>query len=264
MSFNDLSNDLLDSDNSDLSDPFEEIFETAKSELSKLGRKVQRLRNLVLEIGLQADDQEHRKSLKLILDECDDGVIKSREDLESIREYVDESNKMRYEKLLNDSSKIYEEYRKLTQTMKEKISQLPQPGSDNDENTPLMDNNQKKQQSQISSNVIDWYADLIEERENSILELEQSILEVNQMFKDMAFLVHGQGKKIETIHENVEDTLHKTKQGNEQLRKASKYQKSSRKTSCWLLCLIALILLVVVLLLLVILKMTNVTSFFNF
>ncbi|KAF8380736.1 hypothetical protein HHK36_028226 [Tetracentron sinense] len=68
---------------------------------------------------------------------------------------------------------------------------------------------------------------IIEERELGIQEIQQQIGEVNEIFKDLAVLVHGQGAMIDDIDSNVENTYVATVQATSQLAKASKTQKSN-------------------------------------
>ncbi|KAF8379040.1 hypothetical protein HHK36_028467 [Tetracentron sinense] len=67
---------------------------------------------------------------------------------------------------------------------------------------------------------------IIEEREQGIQEIQQHIGEVNEIFKDLAVLVHEQGAMIDDIDSNVEGSYAATAQAKHQLAKASKTQKS--------------------------------------
>ncbi|XP_021751748.1 syntaxin-22-like isoform X1 [Chenopodium quinoa] len=87
---------------------------------------------------------------------------------------------------------------------------------------------------------------IIEEREHGIQEIQQQIGEVNEIFKDLAVLVHDQGVMIDDISSNIEGSHAATTQGTTQLLKASKYQKSSSSLVCLLLVIFGIILLIVV------------------
>ncbi|CAL5330363.1 unnamed protein product [Camellia sinensis] len=47
---------------------------------------------------------------------------------------------------------------------------------------------------------------IIEEREQGIEEIQQQIGEVNEIFKDLAVLVHEQGVMIDDISSNIESS----------------------------------------------------------
>eukprot|EP00794_Sanderia_malayensis_P004699 gene4699-5314_t len=83
--------------------------------------------------------------------------------------------------------------------------------------------------------------DMIKEREDAIRKLESDILDVNDIFKDLALMVHEQGEMIESIEANVESASANVEHANVQLEKARGYQKASRKKLC---CLLVVLLIV--------------------
>ncbi|KAM7273399.1 hypothetical protein ACFE04_028063 [Oxalis oulophora] len=87
---------------------------------------------------------------------------------------------------------------------------------------------------------------IIEEREQGILEVQQQISEVNEIFKDLAVLVHEQGVMIDDIGSNIGNSHAATQQATTQLTKASKYQKSSSSLMCLLMVMFGIILLIVI------------------
>ncbi|KAG6707471.1 hypothetical protein I3842_06G033300 [Carya illinoinensis] len=87
---------------------------------------------------------------------------------------------------------------------------------------------------------------IIEEREQGIEEIQHQITEVNEIFKDLAVLIHGQGEMIDDISSNIESSHSATTIANSQLLKASKTQKSSQSMTCLLLLIFGIILLMVI------------------
>ncbi|XP_018590046.1 syntaxin-12-like [Scleropages formosus] len=83
--------------------------------------------------------------------------------------------------------------------------------------------------------------ELIKEREISLRQLESDIMDVNQIFKDLAVMIHDQGEMIDSIEANVESAEVHVERGAEQLQRAAYYQKKSRKK----MCILALVLVVV-------------------
>ncbi|RDD47852.1 Syntaxin-12 [Trichoplax sp. H2] len=83
--------------------------------------------------------------------------------------------------------------------------------------------------------------EMIEEREKSIKQLESDIVDVNEIFKDLATMVHDQGEVIDSIEANVESAGMNVTEANTQLQAAVKYQKKSRKK---LICIVVLLLIV--------------------
>jgi len=85
----------------------------------------------------------------------------------------------------------------------------------------------------------------IENRHKDILKLESSINELHKLFMDMAILIETQGEMIDQIEHNIEESVAYTGKAVDELRKANKYGKRSRKK----MCIILIIVLVVFILL---------------
>ena len=62
------------------------------------------------------------------------------------------------------------------------------------------------------------------ERERAVTQLEADIMDVNQIFKDLAAMVHDQGEMVDSIEANVETSSIRVNEGTEQLRQAERYQ----------------------------------------
>jgi len=85
----------------------------------------------------------------------------------------------------------------------------------------------------------------LQERERAVTQLEADIGDVNQIFKDLAAMVHDQGEMVESIEANVESSAIRVNEGSEQLRQAERYQtKARRKKLC--LAIIGFIILAII------------------
>ncbi|XP_065685224.1 syntaxin-7 isoform X1 [Hydra vulgaris] len=84
----------------------------------------------------------------------------------------------------------------------------------------------------------------LKEKESRLNQIEEDILNVNEIFRDMALLVHEQGSTIDSIESNIEHAVIQVEQANSELIRATKYQRSARKKKC--LCVLLLIILGVV------------------
>jgi syntaxin 7 len=104
----------------------------------------------------------------------------------------------------------------------------------------------KSQDVILLDNEIVFNEAIIEEREQGIKEIQHQISEVNEIFKDLAVLVHEQGAMIDDISSNIESSHGATTQATSQLSKASKSQKSSSSLTCLLLVIFGIILLIVI------------------
>ncbi|XP_015085055.1 syntaxin-22-like [Solanum pennellii] len=90
---------------------------------------------------------------------------------------------------------------------------------------------------------------IIEERDLGIQEVQQQIGEVNEIFKDLAVLVHEQGTMIDDIGSNIDNSHAATALGRSQLAKAAKIQRSNSSLTCLLLVIFGIILLIVIIVL---------------
>lgn len=87
----------------------------------------------------------------------------------------------------------------------------------------------------------------IQERHQDITKIEKSVLELHQMFLDMAVLVDAQGEMINQIDTFVSSAAEHTNKGVEEMKKAVKSQKQSRKKMCCaLFCILFLVIICIV------------------
>ncbi|TEA33733.1 hypothetical protein DBR06_SOUSAS12810089 [Sousa chinensis] len=86
--------------------------------------------------------------------------------------------------------------------------------------------------------------ELIKERETAIRQLEADILDVNQIFKDLAMMIHDQGDLIDSIEANVESSEVHVERATDQLQRAAYYQKKSRKKICILVLVLSVIIVI--------------------
>ncbi|CAN7107911.1 unnamed protein product [Brassica rapa subsp. narinosa] len=100
---------------------------------------------------------------------------------------------------------------------------------------------QKAIMEQGRGQIMDTLAE-IQERHDAVRDLEKKLLDLQQVFLDMAVLVDAQGEMLDNIENMVSSAVDHVQSGNNQLSKALKKQKSSRK---WM-CIAILILLIIV------------------
>ncbi|XP_038655804.1 syntaxin-7-like [Scyliorhinus canicula] len=87
--------------------------------------------------------------------------------------------------------------------------------------------------------------ELIKDRESAIKQLESDILDINEIFKDLGMMIHEQGDLVDSIEANVETAEVHVQQANQQLSRASDYQRKSRK-KMFILIVVLVVLAVVV------------------
>lgn len=109
---------------------------------------------------------------------------------------------------------------------------------------------QHQEQEQLrlaSQDEVDFQESLIIERESEIRNIEQSVGELNELFRDVAHMVHEQGTQLDSIEENVTITRDSAHGAQINLKQASNYQKSARSKACILLLILAIVLVIIIL-----------------
>jgi len=86
----------------------------------------------------------------------------------------------------------------------------------------------------------------IREREEQIRQLESDIVDVNQIFKDLATMVHEQGEVIDSIEANVETAQVSVSQGNVQLSAARTYQSRARRKKFIMFIILLVVLAIII------------------
>ncbi|KAJ0171256.1 hypothetical protein K1T71_012806 [Dendrolimus kikuchii] len=91
---------------------------------------------------------------------------------------------------------------------------------------------------------------MVAEREEEVNKIVRSIVDLNDVFKDLAHMVHEQGSILDRIDFNIEQTQFQVHEGFKQLQKAERYQRQNRKMHC-ILCLSLTIIILVILLIII-------------
>ncbi|KAJ0111350.1 hypothetical protein Patl1_03539 [Pistacia atlantica] len=104
----------------------------------------------------------------------------------------------------------------------------------------------RRQEVLLLDNEIAFNEAVIEERDQGIHEIQQQIGEVNEIFKDLAVLVHEQGTMIDDIGTHIENSHAATAQGKSHLVKAAKTQRSNSSLACLLLVIFGIVLLILI------------------
>lgn len=112
----------------------------------------------------------------------------------------------------------------------------------------LLSQQQEQEQLRLANqDEVDFQESLIIERESEIRNIEQSVGELNELFRDVAHMVHEQGAQLDIIEENVEVTHDASRGAHVNLKQASNYQKSARSKACILLLILAVVLVIIIL-----------------
>eukprot|EP01132_Coremiostelium_polycephalum_P002343 gene2343-2891_t len=248
---------------------------TAKT-IQQIQGSVANLQRLVQQLGTPRDTMDIRDKIRSCVESTTSLISQESSKVKVLSTLAvrtrDNKNKLLYQKLVKEFNYCLQQFKETAQvaTKKEKSTPLPPPTSSSsnhsyssynsnysqqqqqltqqylydenreDETQSLMESSRRQQLAQVESER-EYQNSIIQERDEGIKKIEQSIVEINEIFLDLSNLVSEQGVMLNTIENSVISSAINTKEGVEQIRKASEYQRSSRTKMCWL----ALILIVV-------------------
>ncbi|RDY11691.1 Syntaxin-22 [Mucuna pruriens] len=210
----------------------------------QINTAVATFRRLVDAVGTVKDTPEHRQKLhntrQRILQLVKETSAKLKSLTESDRDAnANASKKIEDAKLARDFQTILQEFQKVQQLASEREStytpatpSLPTSSHSGEESVGIdvesqpFIREQKRQEILLLDNEISFNEAMIEEREHGIREVEEQIGQVNEIFKDLAVLVHDQGVIIDDIQSNIDASAGATIQARVQLAKANKSVKS--------------------------------------
>ncbi|CAK7348115.1 unnamed protein product [Dovyalis caffra] len=229
-------------------------------------------RRLVDAIGTAKDTPEHRHKLHNTRQRILQLVKETSAKLKSLSESdhdpdINASKKIEDAKLARDFQTTLQEFQKVQQLASERESayspslppqsSLPSSSGSGEHLVASMDQDnqpflreQRRQELMLMNNEIAFNEAILEEREQGIRDIEAQIGEANEIFKDLAVLVHDQGVVIDDIHSNIDSSAAATTQARVKLSKASKSVKS-KCSWCWWLLGIVIVALVVFLIVLI-------------
>ncbi|MED6120478.1 hypothetical protein PIB30_021147 [Stylosanthes scabra] len=229
-------------------------------------------RRLVDALGTVKDTPDHRHKLhntrQRILQLVKDTSAKLKSLTQSDRDAASSNANKKIEdaKLVRDFQTTLQEFQKVQQLASERESTYTPtapPSSfptssgsgeesvERDQESQPFIREQRRQEVLLLDNEISFNEAMIEEREQGIREVQEQIGQANDIFKDLAVLVHDQGVVIDDIQSNIDTSAGATTQARVQLAKASKNVKS-RTSWCWWVLVIFVVVLVILLLVLII------------
>ncbi|KAH7518984.1 hypothetical protein FEM48_Zijuj09G0229500 [Ziziphus jujuba var. spinosa] len=216
-------------------------------------------RRLVDAIGTVKDTPDHRQKLHNARQRILELVKETSANLKSLSQLDRDSHvnvlsnqnkKIEDAKLAKDFQTTLHEFQKLQQLASQRESSyIPSSSSssaaatstaqhlesavDQDQERQPFLMQQKRQGVVLLDNEIAFNETIIEEREQGIKEIQEQIGQANDIFKDLAVLIHEQGVVIDDIQSNIDSSSAATTEARVQLAKASK----SVKSKCsWLQC----------------------------
>lgn len=240
-----------------------------QAQVFRINTAVSRFQMLVNSLGTRRDTVELREKLHRTRVEIGQLVKDTSAKLKQASEAdhspgISTSKKIADAKLAKDFQEILNMFQKAQRLAAEKETTfkpfIPQAvvssseidgGSDRIPEQQVLLAESRRQEVVLLDNEIAFNEAIIEERDQGIQEIQQQIGEVNEIFKDLAVLVHEQGAVIVEIDSNIENSQAATAEGRSELAKAAKSQRSNSSLMCLLLVIFGVILVIVIIVLVI-------------
>jgi len=228
--------------------------ERIKQAIQIISQNCTQIRKYVDKIGTAKDSHENRQKMHQLIDETRELAHEASEDLKHFEihggsNFENKGKRAQQQKLMKDLKQWLEQFQTLVKHAGQKEQTTPlklQPVETFDSfseqsNEKDFQREEDMKRFQVLQTETDFNESLIREREEGIKDIEKTVKEVHEIFVDLSNLVSEQGEMIDNIESNVETSVDQTSKGVEELRAASKYQRSARTK----MCILALILVII-------------------
>ncbi|KAL4889010.1 SNARE domain protein [Aspergillus ambiguus] len=237
---------------------FHRLTESLSNQLFNLTSNITRLSDQIALLGTKRDTERVRERVHNLLEQTRSGFKDVGEGIKKVQawEDVNPSQKWTQQKLSSEFKATLDEFQTVQRRALEKQrasavaarTAVEESHHAPDEAEALHQQQLMEQQPRMANqDEVDFQESLIIERETEIRNIEQSVGELNELFRDVAHIVHEQGGQLDIISENVERVTDDTRGANVELRSASRHQKNARNKACCLLVILAIILVIIIL-----------------
>jgi len=237
---------------------FQRLAQNIGTNIQKILQNVSSMQRMITQIGTPQDNTQLQNQLHQIQHYTGQLAKDSSKQLKELNDYPPEEAldprqwKLQRERLQADFTRALDNFqraqRSAAQKEKDAIKKFKNhggvsqpPGSDN-----LIDiegGGQSKTQLMIEE---EQNLEQLQERERAVRQLEADIGDVNQIFKDLAAMVHDQGEMVDSIEANVETASIRVNEGTDQLRQAERYQNKARRKKMILAIIGAIVLAIII------------------
>ncbi|XP_023659636.1 syntaxin-12-like [Paramormyrops kingsleyae] len=240
---------------------FSSLMQICSANIQKITYNTAQIKSLVNQIGTRQDTSEMREKLQQLQQNTNQLAKESNrlvKDLGSLPLPTSPSEqrqqKIQKERLMNDFTaalgNLQAEQRRAAQRGKDSVARVRAASRLSSEDGNREDQlisfeyqdawGQTGAQTQEPS-ITEEDLELIKERETCLRQLESDIMDVNQIFKDLAVMIHDQGDMVDSIEANVESTQVHVEHAVDHLHQTAHYQNKSRKKMCILILVLTVV-----------------------
>ncbi|ERE85948.1 syntaxin-12-like protein [Cricetulus griseus] len=229
---------------------FNSIIQTCSGNIQRISQATAQIKNLMSQLGTKQDSSKLQENLQQLQHSTNQLAKETNELLKELGSLPlplsaseQRQQRLQKERLMNDFSSALNNFqavqRRVSEKEKESIararagSRLSAEDRQREEQLVSFDRAVTLSTLQHSSLGL-----------NDLTSSQADILDVNQIFKDLAMMIHDQGDLIDSIEANVESSEVHVERATDQLQRAAYYQKKSRKKMCILALVLSVILTV--------------------
>jgi len=237
---------------------FQRLAQNIGTNIQKILQNVSSMQRMITQIGTPQDSTQLQNQLHQIQHYTGQLAKDSSKQLKELNNYPPEEAldprqwKLQRERLQSDFTRALDNFqraqRSAAQKEKDVIKKfknhggLSQPQGD-DNLIDIEGGGQSKTQLMLEE---EHNLEQLQERERAVRQLEADIGDVNQIFKDLAAMVHDQGEMVDSIEANVETASIRVNEGTDQLRQAERYQNKARRKKLILAIIGAVVLAIII------------------
>ena len=74
---------------------------------------------------------------------------------------------------------------------------------------------------------------------------------IHEMFRDIQIMINDQGRDLDRIEMNIEQTVDHTHKAKEEIKEANVYQKLTRNKFCWIFLMLIIIITIFIIIIVV-------------
>jgi len=243
---------------------FQRLAQNVGTNIQKILQNVSSMQRMITQIGTPQDTQQLQNQLHQIQHYTGQLAKDTSKQLKELNGYPPEQAldprqwKLQRERLQADFTKALDNFQRAQRAAAQKEKDVIKkyknqgvpPGEEGGSNLIDIEGQSRTQMVMEEEQNLEY----LHERERSIAQLEADIGDVNQIFKDLAAMVHDQGEIVDSIEANVESASIRVNEGSEELRMAERYQSKARRKK---LCLALAGLMVFIVLIIIIASASN-------
>ncbi|KAL7887001.1 hypothetical protein AOLI_G00047220 [Acnodon oligacanthus] len=242
----------------------QDVFQETSSNIFQINANVVTLEKSLQSLGTSRDTAELRQSLHSTQQQTNKVITSTSQLIKQLSDIISGSSRqdrLRLTRLKTELSESVQRYGDLQKKIADRSRALLPPAQNDRKQSPqtpftelceegalfgAAENVEGEAQQAFLSEISEEDVEVLRQREEALLQIERDMLDVNQIMKDLASMVHEQGDTIDSIEDYIQTTSSHVESANQELAKASHYQRQLRKRKCYLLIAGMLILTVLI------------------